>query len=370
MKQKIQISESLLRQMISRAINESLNEFYREEFEPSDITPDSWVAIQKWAVGVRNGMDYRDNRIFGPFYNALYNNAKLKYVVLKAFGFENTDITTIEETNENGEKIRVDRPDRPSLDTYRMCKDGMDNDVISEFFAGISQLAKDGEESDAFPGQKEDYNLDKFVEVILNNPKDPIVFIHKLSNFLGFYSRHYFRKHYSKNVLQYGNRSKSIDNPNSKQIGVYDDDDFKADAAGDTDANDDLGAAEEKSAGDSAYYARMCELVKEIIADESNTLSPQERKILQGILDVVENGMSQENLNKLADLSDKQQAMTVYGEVAKRLGIDTKKVQKVYSAALAKARQTKQAKMLKEKKKLVKRIVNETIKRILKMYLK
>lgn len=368
MKQKIQISESLLRQMISRAINESLNEFYKEEFAPSDITPESWKAIQKWAIGVRNGMNYKDNRIFGPFYNALYNNTKLKYVVLKAFGYENTDITTAEETNENGEKVRVERSDRPSLDTYRMCQDGMDSGVISEFFAGISQLAKDGEESDAFPGQKEDYNLKVFVDIILH--EKPIVFIHKLSNLLGFYSRHYFRKHYNENVLQYGNRSKSIDNPNSKQIGVYDDDDFTADAANDTEANDDLGAAEEKSAGDSAYYARMCELVKEIIADESNTLSPQERKILQGILDVVENGMSQENLSKLADLSDKQQAMTVYGEVAKRLGIDTSKVQKVYSAALAKARQTKQAKMLEEKKKLVKQIVNETIKRIFKMYLK
>lgn len=401
MKLKIQLTESKLKQMVIRAINESLLEFGREEFQPTDITNEGWAAIVNWAVKVRQGMDYRDNRIYGPFLNALINNAKLKYVVLKAFGYENTEITTMnsDETvkDQNGNDVldkkgnprmvRIDNPNKPSLDTYRMCKDGMDEDVINEFFSGISQLANEDNMSDAFPGYTEDYNLDIFVKIILSKDDNRIVFIHKLSNLLGFYARHYFRKHYKENVIHYSNRSKSMDTNQSKDYS-YDSDDYEADAISDTDATDELGTTANGSNDDirfkgdditstsgNATNDKMLRQVMKIINNNDVKLTPQEKSVLQCVVNICKTGVNSDRLEKMFtsdtsdDLSDTQKNQVIYDEIAERLNIPIDAVKKTISSAKIKARQSRYAKLDEQRKQKLNQLINEVIRKIMKKYL-
>lgn len=392
---KILVTESVLKSLITRALNEALDEFLPDEIgiDDSNIPNNEWGIIQKWALGVRNGMPYNDERIYGPFVGVFYNNSNLRYTVLKAFGYENTNMTTIEGdedlTDGNGEvildkdgnpkKARIDNPDKPSLDTYKMCSGNADmtQDVIIDFFSDVSNLSNN-EKSDAFPGHTESYvnkdgkvvpgyNLKEFVNTALY--KSPKIFLLKLCNLLGFYARHYFRKHYDENVLQYSNNSKSINSNTPKQIG-YDDDDYNADAVSDSVPTDALGNTGDtqdefrKQTGNS-YYSKMLKLVEKMVADEKNNLAPQERKILQCVVDVAKTGVSQERLNKMDDLSDTQKRQVVYDEVAERLGMPIESVKRSISSAIKKASQTKQAKMLQEQKKMKEHLVNEVMKRIL-----
>lgn len=401
MKLKIQLTESKLKQMVIRAINESLLEFEREEFQPTDITSEGWAAIVNWAVKVRQGMDYRDNRIYGPFLNALINNAKLKYVVLKAFGYENTEISTMNgnETvkDQNGNDVldkkgnprmvRIDNPNKPSLDTYRMCEDGMDEDVINEFFSGISQLANENNMSDAFPGYTEGYNLDIFVNIILSKDDNRIVFIHKLSNLLGFYARHYFRKHYEENVIHYSNRSKSMDTNQSKDYS-YDSDDYEADAISDTDATDELGTTANGSNDDikfkgdditstsgNATNDKMLRQVMKIINNNDVKLTPQEKSVLQCVVNICKTGVNSDRLEKMFtsdtsdDLSDTQKNQVIYDEIAERLNIPIDAVKKTISSAKIKARQSRYAKLDEQRKQKLNQLINEVIRKIMKRYL-
>lgn len=412
MKLKIQLTESKLKQMVIRAINESLLEFEREEFQPTDITSEGWAAIVNWAVKVRQGMDYRDNRIYGPFLSALINNAKLKYVVLKAFGYENTEISTMngDETvkDQNGNDVldkkgnprmvRIDNPNKPPLDTYRMCEDGMDEDVINEFFSGISQLGDRSNTSDAFPGYTEGhynkqnkwvegYNLDIFVKIILSKEDNRLVFIHKLSNLLGFYARHYFRKHYEENVIHYGIGSKSMDALEPKKYN-YDSGDYEADAISDTDVTDELGATVNSSNDDirfkgdditstsgNATNDKMLRQVMKIINNNDVKLTPQEKSVLQCVVNICKTGVNSDRLEKMFtnnttdDLSDTQKNQVIYDEIAERLNIPIDAVKKTISSAKIKARQSRYAKLDEQRKQKLNQLINEVIRKIMKKYL-
>jgi len=366
MKQKIQITETVLKQMIVKAINESLSEFHRDDFQPTDITKEGWAAIQKWALNVRNGMNYKDDRIFGPFYMALANNAKLKYIVLKAFGYENTEISSKKEQDETGKIIRVNNPEKPSLDTYRMCNDGMADDVISEFFSGISNAAREETESDAFPGHDDNYNLKVFVNIALNG--EPTTFIHKLSNLLGFYARHYFRKHYDENVIHYSNRSKPIEGDKSKDTG-YDAGDYNADQKNDITPTDSLGSTSMQT-GNGTYVDKMIKLANIAINDERVGLSPQQKEVMQALVDVASKPKSPETIEQMQGLSEKQQVMMIYKEIEEITGVSAKDVSNVLYMAAQKIKNNNRMQRLKnmdeKKQKLVNMIVNEVLNRLSK----
>ena len=266
-------------------------------------------------------------------------------------------------------------------------------DVINDFFTGKNCVVtdvhtKNGEtvatKPDSFVGD----NVIDCAKVALNGSLGD--FFNVLCRQLRTYGAHYCRRHYGEFVIQWGvggqqiggEKSSAFEDEEGNDMEAFDElgnkinmsDEANRDAySGKTkeqsDAEFDKGA-EMTSNGDDMFFKKMVKLVGKIIDDKSIGLGPQEKAILQCVVDIAKTGVSPERLNQMEGLSDTQKRMVIYDEAAERLGISVENLKRSISSAIGKARQSKYAKMLEEHKKLkeqlIKAVMNEVIARYAK----
>ncbi len=335
MSKKVQISESVLRQMIVRALNESMFEAGGNQHN----------AIEAWARAVRNGADPLRCREFGPFYMSLVNDYRCMDAVKLGVGQE----STFQSGDENAERkppIKVD-------ELFRASRVG--EDIIQDFFIGEDCIVRDSSKPDSFKGD----NVVACVDIFLNNGENE--FFTYLCRLLNTYARHYCRKHYNEWVMQYGKGATQIGGDKSSHVEdqytgqeIDNEDPMEYDTASLTGNNE------------NKYFEKMASLVERILSDGSIGLGPQERNLLQCLLDIANTPLDPQRLERMQSLSPTQQNQEIYQEMSERTGIEVDKIKRSLSAAIQKAKQSKYAKMLEEKKKqIAQKILNEVMNKIL-----
>lgn len=364
---KVLVTESVLKSLIIRALNESIFE--------ADNPGNAWASIKKWALAVRNGADPLHCPEFNDFYMALIENPYCENAVKMGFAYESKNQSTVgSNTTLKIDKLFATRPKIAS-------------DVITDFFTGENCVAtdvhtKNGEtvvtKPDSFVGD----NVIKCAKAALNGSEND--FFNVLCKQLRIYGSHYCRKHYGELSVQWGlgaqqiggDKSSAFEDENGNDMESFDELGNKINAS--DEANRDAYSGENKeqsddefekptSNSDDKYFNRMINLVEKMVADKNNNLAPQERNILQCVVDIARTGVSPERLNQMEGLSDTQKRMIIYDEAAERLGISVDNLKRSLSSAINKARQSKYAKMLEEQKKLkeqlIKAVMNEVIAR-------
>ena len=402
MKKKIQVTESILQRMIAKALNESLGN--------EGINP--YKAIDNWVIAVSNGADAQHCREFRDFYLTIMNHRGAKQAVIAGIASESKnqsgylyrennpemfkkkisptewqyindmgqgtiDKTLVPDKEEHLDDLEKNKEFTITKDNHTETGQTEDNDnfvprnpplrildlientnihedIISEFLLGVNCLAKETSEPDALSGR----NIETLIHRRLGPNGSIQSFIGTLFTMIKYYSGHYVRKQYNDLVMHYGVNSKSIGGDRSNAI--QDDND-----------GDSVSADYELKQGgnDNRYYEKMKELVEKILSDKSIGLGPQERTLLQTLLNVSREPMDPERLEQMQGLSDKQQQMMVYQVMSEKTGIPVDKIQRSLSAAIQKAKQSKYAKQLAEKKQqLSKKIINEVMRIIIKDY--
>ena len=245
-------------------------------------------------------------------------------------------------------------------------------------------MAKEESKPDSFVGD----NVINCAKAALNGSEND--FFNVLCKQLRTYGAHYCRKHYNELSIQWGlgaqqiggDKSSAFEDEEGNDMEAFDElgnkinmgdeagrDAYSGESQEKTDAEFDKGA-EMTSNGDDAFFNKMIKLVGKILNDKSIGLGPQEKAILQCVVDIAKTGVSPERLNQMEGLSDTQKRMVIYDEAAERLGITVDNLKRSISSAINKARQSKYAKMLEEQKKLkeqlVKAVMNEVISRYCK----
>ena len=358
---KVLVTESVLKSLIIRALNESIF----EAGKPGN----SWESIKNWALAVRNGANPIHCPEFSDFYMSLIENPYCENAVKMGFAYESKNQSTVG----NNTSLKIDKlfTSKPKIAT----------DVITDFFTGENCTAKEESKPDSFVGD----NVTKCAKAALNGSMND--FFNVLCKQLRIYGAHYCRKHYGELAIQWGigaqqiggDKSSSFEDEEGNDMEAVDElgnkinmgDEANRDAyTGKTkeqsDAEFDKGA-EMTSNSDDMFFKKMIKLVGKILDDKSIGLGPQEKAILQCVVDIVKTGVSPERLNQMEGLSDTQKRMVIYDEAAERLGIPVENLKRSISSAINKARQSKYAKMLEEQKKLkeqlIKTVMNEVIAR-------
>lgn len=375
MRQKILISESVLRQMIVRALNEA-------KLKKSDGL--NYEALANWAEAVRDGKDPIHCREFGPFYETLIRDYRCREAVKLGVSQENAALST---------EDNADR--RPSIKIDELFnRSGVADDILQDFFIGEKCTINNESLNDSILGSyfekitdengneiqgREITFIEQFVNTILmGSEKDFFTFLCRVLN---TYGRHYYRKHYKEWVMQYGMGSSQIggDKSNSIQDQQNDDtdDNFQDNDTDDTTVDNEIGM----SGGDSAYYAKLVDYAQRVLNSEH--LSPRHRMMIQALIDVAQNKMENpERFKELTQLRDRRLGQTkdkqsfaaenqvIYQEIADRTGLPVEVVCKRLGDALKAAAATRSArkyaqKLSEERKQKIQKIVNEVIKRIM-----
>lgn len=370
---KVLVTESVLKSLIIRALNESIIE--------ADKPGNTWESIKKWALAVRNGANPLHCPEFSDFYMSLIENPYCENAVKMGFAYESKNQSTVgSNTTLKIDKLFATRPKITS-------------DVITDFFTGENCVVtdvhtKNGEtvvtKPDSFVGD----NVIKCAKAALNGSEND--FFNVLCKQLRIYGAHYCRKHYGELSIQWGlgaqqiggDKSSAFEDEEGNDMQAFDElgnpinmgDEASRDAyTGKTKEKSDAefeNGGEMTSNGDDAFFKKMIKLVGKILNDKSIGLAPQEKAILQCVVDIAKTGVSPERLNQMEGLSDTQKRMVIYDEAAERLGITVDNLKRSISSAINKARQSKYAKMLEEQKKLkeqlVKAVMNEVISRYCK----
>ena len=361
---KVLVTESVLKSLIIRALNESIFEVGK----PGN----AWESIKKWALAVRNGADPLHCPEFSDFYMSLIENPYCENAVKMGFAYESKNQSTVgSNTTLKIDKLFATRPKIAS-------------DVITDFFTGENCMAKEDSKPDSFVGD----NVINCAKAALNGSEND--FFNVLCKQLRTYGAHYCRKHYGELSIQWGlgaqqiggDKSSAFEDEEGNDMETFDElgnkinmgdeagrDAYSGENKEQSDAEFDKGA-EMTSNGDDAFFNKMINLVGKILNDKSIGLAPQEKAILQCVVDIARTGVSPERLNQMEGLSDTQKRMVIYDEAAERLGISIDNLKRSISSAINKARQSKYAKMLEEQKKLkeqlIKAVMNEVIARYCK----
>lgn len=378
MKQKVKISENLLKKMIVRALNESM-------LNKPDI--DQHKAIYDWAEAVREGAEPTHCREFINFYYSMINDYRCRQAVILGIAAEiknqagfnykeekqemfsdekdnnvNYNVQDIDVTDkgmQHTDELTNQKPRKKALKILDMINGShIDEDILNNFFSGIDCIKK--EESsipDSFKGE----NVIKAVTIYFQQGETN--FMTYLCRLIKFYSGHYCRNNYTSLLMQYGVGSNSIGGDKSNAIQDYNPDNNDTENSGEYELN---GSTDENK-----YYEKMKSLVEKILNDQSIGLGPQERTLLQTLLNVSREPLPEDKIAEMEGLSDKQQQMVIYRIMSERTGIPVDKIQRSLSAAIQKAKKSKYAKQLAEKKQqLSKQLINEVMRRIIKKYTK
>jgi hypothetical protein len=395
MKQKVIITESMLKTIIAKAINESLGN--------QGINPTK--AIYHWAMATKNNCiddcnsnnwenwklisDPRQLKEFEPFYRTIMNDYRATQAVIYGIAAETKEVTSYDYEVHNPEMYPylidngevgqseieylnqrkageietelnqpsmddMEKPNRPNGKVPLRILDlihgsHVNEDIISDFLLGANCSVRENSKPDSFTGM----NLINSVGTILTEGVNK--FWVYLSQMLTFYAGHYTRNHYKEWVMQYGVNSKSIGG--DKTNAIQDDND-----------GDDVSADYEfkQTNDDNRFFTKMVNFAEKILSDNTVGLGPQEKKMLQCLIDISREPMNPERLERMQDLSPTQQNQEIYQEISDRTGLEIDKIKRSLSAAIQKAKQSKYAKMLEEKRKRAnKKILNEMIKKIL-----
>lgn len=355
---KVLVTESVLKSLIIRALNESIFE--------ADKPGNAWESIKKWALAVRNGANPLHCQEFSDFYMSLVENPYCENAVKMGFAYESKNQSTV------GSNTTL------KIDKLFATKPKIASDVITDFFTGENCMAKEDSKPDSFVGD----NVINCAKAALNGSEND--FFNVLCKQLRIYGSHYCRKHYGELSVQWGlgaqqiggDKSSAFEDEEGNDMEVYDElgnkintsDEANRDAySGENKEQSDAEFEKTTSNSDDKYFNRMINLVEKMVADKNNNLAPQERNILQCVVDIARTGVSPERLNQMEGLSDTQKRMVIYDEAAERLGISVDNLKRSLSSAINKARQSKYAKMLEEQKKLkeqlIKAVMNEVIAR-------
>lgn len=418
MRKKIQITESVLRQMIIRAITESL-------VEKRDS---SLSVVTAWAIAVDNGgkdpincpefaelystlieHPYCENAVKMGFANEAQSQCNtikfIPYSVGDTIPYHHIFYTARDEGEERRQKymckqpngIRVDRNDyyfyketnpngNPQLkvDKIFSVRPKLATDILNDFFSGLNLGVNEDTKPDSFVGPI----ATKCAEVALS--QGDAQFFTYLCAAIKTYSAHYCRKHYNELAVQWSLGSQQIGGKDSNPIEDEEGNDIKSyDELGNEinvsdESNRDSYTGETKDAQTpefdkggnittkvgTDYSARLVRQVRKIIKDPQSNLSPLEKKILKALIKVATTRMDPQRLEKMQGLSDTQQRQIIYNEISARTGIPFETVQKRISDALNKAKQSKYAKKVDENRRLRDRLIQEAVRRVLANYLK
>lgn len=372
MSKKVQISESVLRQMIVRAINESMI---------NNPNINQHEAIYNWANVVRNGEDPIRCRAFSDFYLSMVNDYRCKQSVIlgiaaevknqagynykeekpETFSTEDNvegDANPQEfEISDAGEQHETELPTGKQRKLTLRILDmiygsNIDEDILNDFFSGLDLIKKEDSIPDSFKGE----NVVKSVNIYFQQGEEN--FMTYLCRLIKFYSGHYTRTHYNDLAMQYGVGSTKIGGDKSNSIQDYNPDNDDKEISGEYELN--------SKSDENQYFNKMRALVARILNDGTIGLGPQEKKLLQCLLDVSNEQLNPERLERMQSLSPTQQNQEIYQEMSERTGIEVDKIKRSLSAAIQKAKQSKYAKMLEEKKKqIAQKILNEVMNKIL-----
>ena len=390
MKQVIRLNETTLKNMIIRILNESM-------FEADKNKESLMTRLEKWAWAVTQGADPNHCREFNDIYNDLVNNAYCKNAVKMGFAKENKSYTQY--TNTNGDVTER----KPPIKVEELFTNSPDfaTDILDEFFSGIDCTVRETSKSDSFKGENiyggEIINGSRqpgLIDVILDT-RNEAQFFNLLCAQIRTYAGHYYRQHYNELVMHWGKGVNRVDvmPSNNSNSSISDDDDEMGviDDAGEEvdviptnpndkmsdDENDERVTAVEMgdngrdilASDENNYYVKMLRLTKKIIKDPEIKLYAQEKLILQTLLDINKTRVKGDRLDKMQSLTPTQQMQEVYNEISDRTGLNIDQIKKGLSAAIQKAKQSKYAKQLKEKKLRQQKLINEIVARIIKNYL-
>lgn len=382
MNKKIQISERVLRQMIVRVINETI-------LEKSGINQNE--AIKNWALAVMRGADATHCSEFGPFYESIFSDyrslAAIKIGVTQEVAFQSKyspnssgqdtqnslnsqdtedtddilgseeipdieDNETPQDTNNNdNEVVSIER--KPLIMVDKLFKgSGVGQDILQDFFSGVDCIVKDTSKPDSFKGD----NVVNCVNVF--DRKGPREFLTYLFRLLTIYARHYCRKHYNEWAMQYGIGVTKIGSDKNTHI----EDQYTGQKDDTTETPMEYETSSLNSHDENKYFSKMRALAEKIIDDPRIGLGPQEKVILQCMIDLTKTPINPERLERMQSLSPTQQRQELYQEISERTNIDLPNVKRSISSAINKAKQSKYAKQLAEKKHQREKMINEVTK--------
>lgn len=357
MKQKIQISEATLKRMIVRALNEAIN---KED------------ALINWANAVASGKNPLNCAEFSRFYENIVSDYRCLEAVKLGVAQENASQTGSGYNDDDDMDVDTNNS-KPSIVVNNLFKSsGVGQDILQDFFCGVKYSKKDTSFDDSFfgsfkyypdPTDRENYEIRETIPTCVNlllNGKTNEFFTF-LCRVLNTYGRHYYRDHYKEWVMQYGKGTTQIGGDKSNAV----QDDYTGKEI-ETDEPTEYDTAALNGSNENKYFEKMIALVEKILADTTIGLGPQERKLLQCLVDISKSPIDADRLNRMQGLSDTQQNQEIYQEMSERTGLPVDKIKRSLSAAIQKAKQSKYAKMLEEKKKTMReKIINEVMRRIM-----
>ena len=175
---KVLVTESVLKSLIIRALNESIF----EAGKPGN----AWESIKKWALAVRKGANPLHCPEFNDFYMSLIENPYCENAVKMGFAYESKNQSTVG----NNTTLKIDKmfATRPKIAS----------DVITDFFTGENCMAKEESKPDSFVGD----NVINCAKAALNGSEND--FFNVLCKQLRTYGAHYCRKHYNELSIQWG----------------------------------------------------------------------------------------------------------------------------------------------------------------------
>ena len=365
MRKKIQLTESVLKQMIIRALNESLYE--------AGKPVNAWESIRKWAFAVRNGANPLHGPEFNDFYMSLIENPYCENAVKMGFAYESKNQSTVG----NNTSLKIDKifATTPKIAS----------DVITDFFTGENCIVKKESKPDSFVGD----NVISCARAALNGDEND--FFNVLCKQLRTYSSHYCRKHYGELSIQWGlgaqqiggDKSNALEDEEGNDMEAFDElgnkinmgDEANRDPySGEKDNDSSVGFDKETDVTSvkNSYDARMVRQLRKIINDPQTTLAPQEKKVLKAIIYIKSHGVSNDRLVKMQGASETQQRQILYDQVGEMLGMPVINVQRSISSAINKAKQSKLAKMNnvdEQRKQKLNQLINEVIRKVMKKYL-
>lgn len=333
MKQKIQISEATLKRIITKALNEAIN-------KEQDLID--------WAYAVAQGGDPLYCKEFSRFYGVIIREYRCTNAIKSGIAKENASQTGYSDSRSKY-SILVDELFSTS---------SVEQDVLQDFFSGVNYAKKDSSKDDSFLG-----SVDTCVGLLLrNNVREFFAFLCRL---LTTYASHYYRYHYKEWVMQYGKGATQIGGDKSSAI----EDDYTGNYVA-MDNNDKLeyDITSLKGGNDNDYTNKLLSFAEEIVNDKTvRVLSPQEKDILNCLIDIIRNPTDPDLFDKRLTMSPQQQRNSVYNEIAKKIGgIDGQTVGKRLSTISKKVQASKYAQMVKENKNNIRqKIINEVMRRIL-----
>lgn len=368
MRKKIQLTENVLKQMIIRAINESLYEVGKPV--------NAWKSITNWAFAVRNGADPIHCEEFNNFYTTIIENPYCENAIKMGFAYESKNQSSVGgNTTLNIDKMFGVTPKIAS-------------DVITDFLTGENCIVKENSKPDSFVGD----NVVNCAKAALNG--DTNDFFTVLCKQLRTYGAHYCRKHYGELSMQWGLGAQQIGGDKSNALEDEENSDYTEDFnepgkdveidasnkverdpySGEKIDDSDVGfdKAADVTSVKNNYDARIVRQLRKIINDPQTTLAPQEKKVLKAIIYIKSHGVSDDRLEKMQGASETQQRQILYDQVGEMLGMPVVNVQRSISSAINKARQSKFAKIDnvdEQRKQKFNQLINEVIRKVMKKYL-